>query len=153
VEGFFQPLSNIPVETSAQSYTRPDSYTPFNIDVSDLETALRGAPMEFTAAAKSDPLVLSLPRPDGTLERFEIVESPIMEPGLAAELPGVKTFAGQGVDDPYASVRLDYTPLGFHAQVLSPHGRYYIDPYYHLQASGAYFSYFARDLAGSQSFT
>ena len=36
------------------------------------------------------------------------------------------------------------TPLGFHAQVLSPNGSYYIDPYYHLDQS-AYISYYRSD--------
>jgi hypothetical protein len=149
-DGFFQPLNTIPLEPAAKSYTHPDSYTPFNIDLPDLEATLRTAPMEFTSAA-NDPLVLSLPRPDGTLARFNVVEAPIMEAGLATQFPDIKTFRGQGIDDPSASIRFDYTPQGFHAQILSPNGAYYVDPYYHLEPDGAYISYFKSDLRPTQA--
>src|SRR5262245_60015357 len=148
---FFQPISGIPLDLSGQSFIRPNAYTPFNIDLPDLQANLASAPMEFTSSAAEDALVLELPKPDGTLARFHVVEAPIMEPGLAAQLPGVKTFRGQGIDDPSATVRLDYTPLGFHAQVLSPNGAYYIDPYYHIDEDGPYISYFKRDLEPTES--
>ena len=124
----------------------------FTLDLAGIKQTLATAPLEFTKAAKS-PLTFALPAPDGAFARFKVVEAPIVEPGLAKQLPGVKTFRGQGIDDPTAAIRLDYTPLGFHAQVLSPNGAYYVDPYYLNDVNGTYVSYFKRDAIKQGSFT
>ena len=88
--------------------------------------------------------MISLPAPDGALQRFAIMESPIMEADLAAAHPEISTYSGVGIDDPTATLRADTTPLGFHASVRSARGAWYIDPYYHLDTS-TYVSYYARD--------
>jgi len=75
--------------------------------------------MEFTDSAKSKDVRLSLPVADGTFQQFKIEESPIMEPELAQRHPEIKTYKGQGLDDPLATTRFDWTPTGFHAFVLS----------------------------------
>ena len=100
---------------------------PLTLDVAGLRAAFATAPPETRVSAQ--PLVLTLPLPDGTNTQFRVVETTVMEPALAARYPGIRTYTGVGVSDPTATVRLDLTPQGFHAQVLSAAtGSFYIDP-------------------------
>ena len=97
------------------------------LDVAGLRAALATAPAETQVGAA--PLVLALPLPDGRTGHFALRQAPIMAPALAARYPDIKTYAGVGLDDATASVRLDLSPQGFHAQVLATGGRsFYIDP-------------------------
>jgi hypothetical protein len=138
---------NLPARhNGAAVETDPQQFIAYTLDRSVLAGDLRGAPLEETAAARGALPVVEIPAPDGTLQRFRYVESPVMEPGLAAKVPGVETYAGTGVDDPTATVRFDLTPLGFHASVRSAKGAWYVDPYYHLDQS-TYVSYYGRDLS------
>jgi len=68
--------------------------------------------------------------PDGTLEEFTVVNSPIMAPALALKFPEIQVFAGQGVTRPEMTVRFDLTPQGFHAMILAEGKSVYIDPYH-----------------------
>lgn len=105
----------------------------------------RGA-MASTLDRLADAREVLLPTPDGTIQRFRLEHTPVMESGLAAAHPEIRTFAGRGVDDPAATVRADLTPLGFHASVRSPRGQWYVDPY-HRADQRLYASYYGRDLA------
>ncbi|MCA9194558.1 MAG: hypothetical protein KDB03_22460, partial [Planctomycetales bacterium] len=112
----------------------------FELSRINLEKLISNLPDESSQSLEQ--VVINLPRPDGQLEQFYVYNSSIMAPELAAEFPEIQTFAGHGVLNSAASVRFDLTPAGFHAQVLSPTGAYYVDPYFHLNDK-YYASYFA----------
>ena len=141
--------ARVPVAPRGLEISRPDvqpnRFVPLTLDKTGMASTLAAAPLESTAAARRAPLVLSLPTPDGDFARFSVEESPVVAPELAARYPQITTYGGQGIDDPRATIRLDLGLTGFHAQVLSPHGSWYIDPYYHLDDS-VYVSYYGRDL-------
>lgn len=120
----------------------------YTLDRDGLAAELGKAPREQNRTSRQHPLVVSLPAPDGSFQRFELVDSPVMEAKLAAAHPEIKTYAGKGIDDPTATIRADLTPLGFHASVRSANGAWYIDPYYHRDQS-VYASYYARDLTNA----
>ena len=115
------------------------------LDHRGLEAAMAGAPRERSREAREQPLVLSLPAPDGGFQRFAVHESPVMEPGLAAKHPEIKTYSGRGLDKPATTIRLDLTPLGLHASVRGPEGMWYVDPT-EPRDLVAYRSYFGRDV-------
>ena len=156
--GIWHDVKEAQIEAEAQllGLTAPRVIVPLKYrtvaaDLAALDALLAKAPMEGTAAARAAKVVLSLPLPDGTFGRFQIVESPIMEPELAAKFPEIKTYLGQGLDDPTAVARMDRTPKGFHAMILSSAGTIYIDPYRPGDTKN-YISYFKRDFVTKEVF-
>ncbi|MEI7635189.1 MAG: choice-of-anchor D domain-containing protein [bacterium] len=145
-DGLWSPVDAAPAAAAGKlPWIRPEKFTLHALDADALLVRVKAAPMEFTIRAQSAPLEITLPNPEGKYVRFRIVESPIMEPELAAKFPAIKTYSGQGVDDPAANVRFDWTPQGFHASVLSPSGAWYIDPWWQNDTS-LYSSYYKKDL-------
>jgi hypothetical protein len=130
----------------------PNSYRTVSLNLLELDNILSQAPKEENVRPKNSNIIISLPLPDGRFGRFRISESPVMAPELAAQFPRIKTYAGQGIDDGTANVRLDVTPQGFHASVLSAYGNYYIDPYSKNDASN-YISYYKKDLDDRHNFS
>lgn len=129
---------------AAEQSLRPPSERLLKLNQEVLTRLLRQAPMELSAEAQSAPLILTIPLPDRTFARFSVVESPMMAPELAAKFPEIKTYCGQGIDDPTATLRFDWMPTGFHAMVLSTGDTVYVDPY----AQGdpdSYISYYKHD--------
>jgi len=71
---------------------RPSSFRAFTLDRSGLDAGLKAAPKTgLRSAAPSGSVTLTLPSPRGGFERFEVYEAPIMESGLAAAHPDIKT--------------------------------------------------------------
>lgn len=130
----------------------PQKYKTLSLDRPGIESFLRALPFEKNLTNKKLAPVIELPMPDGKIAEFRVWESLIMEPALAGKYPGIKTYAGQGIDDPSATVRMDYNPyFGFSAQILSVNGNIYIDPY----AKGNtnyYISYYTKDYRKDVSF-
>ncbi|WP_434444310.1 M12 family metallo-peptidase [Lentzea sp. E54] len=124
------------VVASQQGKGRAAVFAGFTLDRPAMAATLAGA----------GPVEAVLPTPAGTFERFALVDAPVMEPGLAAEHPEIRTYAGRGLDDPTASVRADLTPLGFHASVRSQRGHWFVAPHSHRDQS-LYASFYRRDLS------
>jgi hypothetical protein len=130
----------------------PQRYRTVAVDSGALLTLLSAAPLENGVPLSQSSAVLTLPMPDGSSQRFRIENSPIMAPALAAKHSGIKTYRGQGVDDPTATARFGWTTAGFHAIVLSGTGTTYIDRY----AKGDllhYISYYKRDYKSDKRFS
>jgi hypothetical protein len=137
-------LQDLPSRGGAWEIPLPARFRALEVNVKALESLLDRAPAEGSAAAEAAPALLILPYPDGTNQLFRIEESPILAPELAARFPEIRTFVAQGIDDPTATARLSFTPLGFHAMVLSASGTVFVDPYRRWDP-GYVLSYFKSD--------
>ena len=107
----------------------PQKYKSLVLDIRGMQDFLKTLPTENVTGGNREQII-ELPMPQGGRAAYRIWESPVMEPGLAARFPGIKTYAGQGIDDPTATIKIDFTELGFHAMVLSDvNDDIFIDPY------------------------
>ncbi|HUE85105.1 MAG TPA: zinc-dependent metalloprotease family protein, partial [Vicinamibacterales bacterium] len=117
-------------ERPANASPRTDITGPFavvRLNKAAFDARISQAPLESEPGRAG--IMMTLPLPDGTFAQFRVVESPILAPELAAEFPDIRTYHGQGIDDPTATARLGWTAAGFHAIVLSAAGTVYVDPY------------------------
>lgn len=109
----------------------------FNADIVALRNLLGQVPHRSSGDFSHQ---IQLPMPDGSLARFQIIESPIMEDGLAQHYPDVKTFKVFGIDDEHASGRIDITARGFSGMLQTSNGRVFIDPDYSSTQANFYSS-------------
>ncbi|MCB8976245.1 MAG: DNRLRE domain-containing protein [Ardenticatenaceae bacterium] len=140
VDGIWQDVAEATLRMSGERVIVPTAYRTVSLDWAALNTILTQAP---TTLSDSN-VVLSLPLPNGEYGRFRVYKTAVMHPDLAAKFPEIHTYAGVGVEDTTAYARLDSTPKGFHAMVLSGNGRVFIDPY-STDSTDLYQSYYASD--------
>ena len=114
---------------AADGVTLPEAYRVFSLAGDDLAKLLAAAPAETKVPAADSDVVLALPMPDGSYARFRVSESPFLGPEMQKQLPDFRSYVAQGLDDPAAAGRLDFSPYGFHALIRAPQGMLAIDPW------------------------
>jgi hypothetical protein len=121
-------------------------FSDFALSQDRIGRILKAAPHEFTQKARTATVVISIPLPDGSFQRFRIEESPVIKKALESAGSETHTYKGIGLDDPTATIRFETAFDGFHAMVRSAAGVFYIDPTSrHASPDGqrAYRSYFS----------
>lgn len=140
----WKPISENEIVVSGKRDIVPEKYKTFHLEINSLKTVLNSAPLDEFVKADNSPIILNLPMPDGTTQNFKVVESPVMEAPLQNSFPNIRTYNVRGVDDVYASGKLDLTEYGFHGMIRSSKGDVYIDPYCKWNTVD-YISYYAYD--------
>jgi hypothetical protein len=92
------------------SYEIPSEYTIFQLDEQALVNDLANTPDWSVVSARQSQVVISIPNMDGEIERFTIAEASVMVPELQAQFPNIRSYVGQGVDNPEAILRMSYSP-------------------------------------------
>ncbi len=149
---FWTPVKpeSISLPPSAERKINPSQIHTFQLDYASLKSALTQAPMEFTAAARQQPVMLSLPLADGSLRNFRVWESPVMAPELMTKFPAIRTYAGSADDDSGLTVRLGVDYNGFYAYIFNQQGNAQIVRPYSDGTSDFYMTYRQEDLSGGQ---
>lgn len=123
----------------------PQIYRTVSVDFENLKFHLNQVPASGEATSSNENVYLELPMPDGTTQLFNIVKAPVLHPDLGERFPDIQSFAGQGIEDPSAYIRFDFTQKGFHAMIMSgKQNTVFIDPYSTADAQH-YVSYFKND--------
>ena len=144
VDDLFTPLADLSL-AGPKVRVSPTDYSAFSVEVGDLRSELAQAPSPDAAARGTGAaLQVEIPDPSGELQRFAVVETVVGEPGFEARHPELRTYAGNGVDDTSLSIRMDLTPMGFHASVRSPGGMgaWYVDPAFNRRGETRHLSYY-----------
>ena len=144
-DNFWSPINQSSIRSAGKRQIIPQKCVAFELIGNELKTKLLSAPNEANVRVNESTCIISLPLPNGNIEKFRVVESPIMEPSLAAQFPNIKTYSVKGIDDAYANGKIDWTPeFGFHGMVRSVHGDFFIDQYC-LENTKDYISYYTSD--------
>lgn len=105
----------------------PTAYTLFNTDLAQLKQSLVMAPARITGVTST--IIIPFPDAQGKIQHYRVYEASVLQPGIAAAHPELKSYVGQGIETPQAIVRFSITTFGLHAVMLTPQGTIYIDPY------------------------
>ncbi len=152
---FFSDLGeNALVQSNEKRVVNPSKFRTSSLDFQKMQTFLSSLPDEKDVRGKWNTApIMELPMPDGSFAKFRVWESSIQEPALQAKFTEIRTYAGQGIDNPTDNIRFDVNPyFGFSAQILSPNGRIFIDPYARKDINN-YVSYYGKNGATKTSFT
>ncbi|HNG34290.1 MAG TPA: putative Ig domain-containing protein, partial [Blastocatellia bacterium] len=110
---------NIWQETTAkQTNLKIGQGKTFKLDRTAMGRLLARAPREFTMPVSDSTVIVSLPLADGRMARFRVVESNILAPELAKQFPEIKSYSGQGADDPTLTTRFGWSQRGLSAMIL-----------------------------------
>lgn len=134
-DGFAQSKNNSwtpssPSGSTLNSRVKTNQSEVYDLDLESLKQELQNVQNRESSNGRTNHMI-SFPTADGTIEAFRVVEASAMHPDLAAKYPGIKSYAGQGIDDPSATIRFSMSDQkGFHGMILSgTKGLSYIDPY------------------------
>jgi len=127
-----------PLKSGTINYLK--SYKAYSVDHLQLNKYLRDEIPEQNITGRTR--MIELPMPNGKLNHFQIMKSPVMEPELAAKYPEIQTFCGT---DGINYIRICITPTSFKAFVLTPSGDVIIESV-SPQSVNHYISYFASDI-------
>lgn len=128
----------------------PEKYKTFHLDINKLKEFLSSVPSDKNTVTNNSTAIISLPMPDGSIQNFKVVESSVMEEPLQQNHPDIRTYNVQGIDDMYASGKLDLTEYGFHGMIRSPNGDVFIDPYCKWNVND-YITYYTSDFSKPES--
>ncbi|MBU2939409.1 proprotein convertase P-domain-containing protein [Lacinutrix sp. C3R15] len=125
----------------------PTAYSLYSVNLESIKNKLQNTPIlgEFFGAS---PNIIQVPNAAGGLESYRVLDTEILHPTLAAQLPNIKSFVGRSIENPGTFIRFSVSQAGFHGQVFEPgKSTFFIDPY--TKDKSVYIAYKRSDLVNS----
>lgn len=92
----------------------PNSSKYFSLSIESFRQILFSAPKD----GNSSNVIVSIPNINGEMEQFKIWESSNFAPELQAQFPDIRAYAGKGIQDKTASLRISIAPNGIQTMIL-----------------------------------
>ncbi|WP_310560577.1 reprolysin-like metallopeptidase [Flavobacterium sp.] len=141
---FFKTAENSQLSKKKEVLSNIKKKRVYSLDEKAMRTYLRAAPLEFKNNGVAIPL--EIPLPDGTVETFNMVESPLLSQEVAAQNPNIKTYMGTGAKDKKASISISFTSAGFNAIILNIGGETVYFDSYSNEKNNIYYNYYTKDV-------
>lgn len=126
----WEQVSQTETENLTKTYrnTSPQEFQLYSLNIPSLRTALEETPQRYTTLSD---VIVELPVNNEDLQQFRVYEASNFAPELQENHPNIRSYMGQGIDDPSAIARFSLSETdGFHAIISSArHSTIYIDPY------------------------
>jgi hypothetical protein len=117
---------NIIKDKSVERVSYPKTYSLFDLD----QQALRQDLFTVVDNTSGNYVVISLPNVDGGMEQFKVYEASNFEPDLQVQFPEIRAFSGKGITDPYATLKMSYSPQGIKTMIFrTDKENEFIEPY------------------------
>ncbi|MFC3157743.1 reprolysin-like metallopeptidase [Chryseobacterium arachidis] len=101
----------------------------YNLNIEGLKNVLAKAPKRLAPGEKSE-IIISFPNSEGKMENFKVRENSNFDPQLAAKYPDIKSYVGEGLDDPNSIVYFSVSPLGLSSmEIYGDKSAIFIEPY------------------------
>jgi hypothetical protein len=140
-------LCNAEAQVSAKYSENLVDYQEIIIDINQLKSALHNTQLRSSATQnRNSNTIIKLSIPNGELQQFRVVESPIFSPELSVSRPDVKSYIAKGIDDPTATARFNITSAGFYAVIKSASGISIIEKVNKLNSDNRYVSYYDHNI-------
>lgn len=105
----------------------PTIFDVYNLELQNFKNIIQQAPERFNGTSS---IIIPLPTGNGQLQNFRIYEASIFEDELQSKYPDIRSYVGQGIDDPTAVARFSVSPFGVNIMISSVNfSTVYIDPY------------------------
>jgi PKD repeat protein len=139
-ETYWEELKGTTISYLGTQYVQATKFKKLSIDESSLKEALVNVRHRNDLVGGND-VIISLLNPDGRITKFKVQQNTTMHPGLCEKFPSIRTYDLKGIDDINQIGKMDITPLGFHAMVMSDKSTFFIDPMFHGETE-VYMSYY-----------